>query len=93
MIRHKKKNGLKLYFCFWSFLIIFFAYGYMSQTMKIRNYDVVINNIKREIDMARLEYMSLQKEFENTESHAFFERIAREELGMIKSNEIVFRIR
>ena len=93
MSKHKKKNNLNFYICFWSFLIIFFTYAYVSQTMKIRNYYVVKSEIIEDIESVRLDYIRLQSELQNTESYEFFERLAREELGMVKSNEIVFRIR
>lgn len=62
-----------------------------------RNQSKLMSNLERtrDMEMARLkklerEIADLEREIENSDSLQFVEKVAREELGMVKPREIVF---
>jgi len=90
----KKKQKTKytgIFFVFWliiagmSFSLVVGQAGRYNELRE--EYERVSSDIAR----ARAMYYSLQLEIEFHDSDAYVERLARERLGMVRPNEIVFR--
>ncbi|MDO4754119.1 MAG: septum formation initiator family protein [Bacillota bacterium] len=72
---------------------IFYAYNIgrdkdMIAKMKMREAE-----IKKEISSLRLELNRLEDYYEMSKTKEFVERMAREKLGMVKKNEVIYYIK
>ena len=76
-------------------LIILFSVVYGSvkigKSISIRNQKLeIISGNKKEISNLKLEIDNLNSELENSSSTDFVEKVAREDLGMVKSREVIY---
>lgn len=76
-------------------LIILFSVVYGSvkigKSISIRNQKLeIISGNKKEISNLKLEIDNLNSELENSSSADFVEKVAREELGMVKPREVIY---
>ena len=76
-------------------IIILFSVVYGSvkigKSMSIRNQKLeIISGNKKEISNLKLEIDNLNSELENSSSADFVEKVAREELGMVKPREVIY---
>lgn len=59
---------------------------------KIDEYDAVAKNLQEQIEEQLLESQELERESEYIKTEAYMEQIARDRLGLVKKNEIIFKI-
>ena len=76
-------------------LIILFSVVYGSvkigKSISIRNQKLeIISGNKKEISNLKLEIDNLNSELENSSSTDFVEKVAREDLGMVKPREVIY---
>ncbi|MCI5642879.1 FtsB family cell division protein [Peptoniphilus sp. SGI.035] len=76
-------------------IIILFSVLYGSvkigKSISIRNQKLeIISENKKEISNLKLEIDNLNSELENSSSTDFVEKVAREELGMVKPREVIY---
>ena len=76
-------------------LIILFSVVYGSvkigKSISIRNQKLeIISGNKKEISNLKLEIDNLNSELENSSSTDFIEKVAREDLGMVKPREVIY---
>ncbi|WP_317366980.1 septum formation initiator family protein [uncultured Tyzzerella sp.] len=89
----KKKKHLKinkLYFITMiSIVFIFSSYLFYKYDTLIK-YNKKIEQIKKEIEIANKTNEELKNQTEYKNSNEYIEKIARDKLGMVKNNEIIF---
>lgn len=76
-------------------IIILFSVLYGSvkigKSISMRNQKLeIISENKKEISNLKLEIDNLNSELENSSSADFVEKVAREELGMVKPREVIY---
>jgi len=87
-----KKYGVRpmAYLIFWTVLLVFFA---IVNSLTLDSHSVNAARIKllqQEIESEKRSKIELENELKFNETDAFIEKIAREQLGLIKSDEILF---
>jgi len=70
----------------------FFSYLALSQVASVRHVETQIAAVEEEIMLAQAEQDVLLREADYIGSDAFFEKMAREWLGMVRRDEIVYII-
>ncbi len=88
-----KKNSSKLnilYFLVMIFMILSFSSYLFYKYNSLINYNARIDEINKEIEDATKKNNELKAQMEYKNSNEYIEKIAREKLGMIKNNEIIF---
>lgn len=86
----KKSKGNFIYF---AFMFIFILGGSFYLIYKYNNfleYNNQILMLEQEIQAANEEKQELLNQMEYQTSNEYIEKIAREQLGMVKSDEIIF---
>lgn len=69
-------------------LLVFFSGQHL---VKIYQQKKVIDDLKMELENEKIRNSQLEKEIEKLESPEGIERIAREQLGLVKENEILIK--
>lgn len=90
-MKKKKRKKRKINFLHIIFLIILFnIFGVIiNQNKLMRNLEGKKMVLQSEIDVLKDEVEDLTEELENSESLEFVEKVARDELGMVKPREII----
>lgn len=65
------------------------AYRYYQNYAMIRKLEATITELENSLIMARGEKTRLEKELNNINNPEYIERIAREELGLVKPGELL----
>ena len=81
-----------MYLTFWAALIFFFGYLAVAQASQYSAMRHEITQIEAEIDRAVIAYEALQRQLQFIGSDAYIEEQARQRLGLVRSNEIAFRV-
>lgn len=90
MRKKKPKRKIKLIHIFLSFIFIYVAVIYYNQSKMLKELEAKkVDNIVQ-IDKLKDEIKDLNSQIENSNSLEFIERIAREDLGMVKPREIIY---
>jgi cell division protein FtsB len=80
--------GLKI--AIWAAILLFFAYLSYLNLQRLDQTKAVQAGVQREIDAENEKTAALQAELAYQESDAYYEKVAREQLGLVKSDEIIF---
>ena len=82
-----------MYAAFWLLILGMFSGLIVNQASRYNQIRDQLNHVEAEIarEVAIYEHLRLQIDF--FDSDAYIERLAREQLGMVRPNEIVFRNR
>ncbi len=91
----KKKSRLKfkLQLGALAVIILVFAGVFYTGAKTISAIELEKQQVQKEIDKCRSSISELEKEKNLLETDAYVEKIARDELGLIKENEIIFKIK
>lgn len=89
-LKEKSFRSVVLYGVFMSILLIVFAFVGVNQYNKYLSNENQIKDIKARIAQAKLQGEELKAQSEYKESDEYLERLARERLGMVKPNEIIY---
>lgn len=87
----RKKRINKFILTLWVVVFIL-GYSYIDMTLQIRENNKRIKEIREEIEALKQEQQQLQEEKERLMQNSYIEKIAREELGLIKKGEKVYII-
>lgn len=90
MIKTKKKKRLKLRHIVILFFSIYIFFIIMNQNKLKKELKVKEYKVKEEISILQTDIEDLNKQIEKRGSIEFLENVAREELGMVKPNEIIY---
>ena len=86
----KPKFSNKLYIVFWATIAFAFLFFTAIQAEKYFSNLKSIALLEMQIEAESRRKADLSRDFEYFRSDSFVERVAREQLGFIKSNEIIF---
>ena len=70
--------------------LVYFSVTMVRQQLEINEYNVKINSIKEDILSAEIEIKELNETKNKVNDSEYIEKIAREELGLVKTYEKVF---
>ena len=81
-------------FLFFMFLFLILAWVYAPGFLKLRKYTLVVRRCKRENKELEVKNKELKKEIWLLENDSLTtEKLGREELGLVKKGEILYKIR
>lgn len=70
--------------------LVYFSVTFVKQQFEINEYNVKINSIKQDIVDANHEIENLNETKEKANDSEYIEKVAREELGLVKPYEKIF---
>ncbi|MBS3887538.1 MAG: septum formation initiator family protein [Firmicutes bacterium] len=74
-------------------LILYFVFLFATQSIRLLQMRRTLSSIEAEIQAVRLQNEEMLREIEQLHSPAYLEKMAREELGMVRSGELLFLFR
>ena len=90
----KKKRGRPIYnfffSIFWAVIVVMFTVLIITQATRYNELSAELDRIQAEIAAERATEADLEMRLLFLDSDAIIERIARERLGMVRQNEIIF---
>ena len=90
MKRKKSKKRFKLFHLLIYFMFLYVIAIFWNQRTLMKNLEAkkIIN--EAEVKILEKEIKDLEKEIENSEGLQFVEKVARDDLGMVKPREIIY---
>lgn len=88
--KKKKKSGFRLIHLALMVVIVYVTFTFNSQRIHMNNLETEKTEIEEEIAVMEEEIEALKEEIENSDSLEFVEKVARDELGMVKPREIIY---
>lgn len=80
----------KLYFIIMIFIILTFSSYLVYKYDSLVKYNEKIKELEKEISIANQKNEELKSQTDYKNSNEYIEKVARDKLGMVKNNEIVF---
>ena len=80
-----------LYITFWAVIIIMFTALLFFQMESYNEKQAELARVTANLEREKAEYEQLQYQLSLFDSDAYIEQLARDRLGMVRQNEIVFR--
>jgi cell division protein FtsL len=71
-------------------VIVVFAFKLVMNIRKVNQMQARLNNLQEQVEEQVDKNEQLQEEIKRVKSHDYVEKIAREELGLVKPGEILF---
>lgn len=90
MKKKRKKRKFKFRHALILFLVIYIALIYYNQSKMLSELQAKKQVEIKEIEELESEIKELNREISNSDSLEFIEKIAREDLGMVKPREIIY---
>lgn len=90
MAKRRRRRKLKLGRLFILFIILYIGFILFNQKKLMDELNSKKEKMELEIQTLQAEIDELNEEIENSDSLEFVEKIAREELGMVKPREIMY---
>lgn len=90
MARKRKKRKLRLAHIVLLSVIIYVLLIFRNQNILKKELEAKKEIVQSEINELEQEIDELNKEIENSDSLQFVEKVARDELGMVKPREIIY---
>ena len=91
MRRKKRKIRMYLYIPFWLLIVGMFTGLMVIQLSRYLDYRVELNRLKDELRQEEQVYVDLHHRRAFYESDSYIERLARDMLGFVRQDEIVFQ--
>ena len=88
--KKKKRKGLRLKHVVFLIIIIYVLSIFLNQSKMMKNLVGKKMLLENEIKELEKDIEDLNKDIENSDSLEFVEKVAREELGMVKPREILY---
>jgi len=85
-----KKSHFSLKMCLMVILVVYFSISIIGQQSDINALNGTINEYNSKISDKNSELNAIEDEIKNSGSDSTVERIARERLGLVRSDETVF---
>lgn len=89
--RKRRKTGMLTVSAVVLVLCAAMLIGSYQLSNKIHEYDAVEQNLLAQIEEQKQESAQLDKESEYVKTEDYIEQIARDKLGLVKKNEIIFK--
>jgi cell division protein FtsB len=90
MAKKKGKNRFKLKHLIFCFLFLYVSLIFVNQRKLMKELEVKRLDKALEVEKLEKEIDGLNKEIKNSDSLEFVEKIARDDLGMVKPREIIY---
>ncbi|NLV87935.1 MAG: septum formation initiator family protein [Tissierellia bacterium] len=90
MAKRRRKKKLKLGRILIILFMLYIGFTLLNQSKLMNELKGKKEKIELEIQTLQVEIDSLNEEIENSDSLQFVEKIARDELGMVKPREIIY---
>ncbi len=90
-MKNKNYSGFKYIVVFMALVLVYFAYTIHDQLNHINTLEDTLEKKTEEVSHINAEIKKLEDEIEDSESLKFIERIARDEYGMVKPKEVIFK--
>ncbi|OLS03005.1 FtsB family cell division protein [Tissierella creatinophila] len=90
MIKKKNKRKIKLRHFMMLFLIIYISIIVINQNKLKKDLRAKEKEVEQDITVLQEDIEELNKQIEKRGSIEFLENVAREELGMVKPNEVIY---
>ncbi len=90
MIRKRRKKKIKLRHIVLILLLIYISVIMLNQKKLMRDLEARRIELQGEVNVLQKEIDLLTEKIENSDSLEFIEKVAREELGMVKPREIIY---
>ncbi|CAK7041200.1 septum formation initiator family protein [Tissierella carlieri] len=90
MKKNRKKKKIKLMHIAVWFLFIYVGVIFWNQRNLMKNLEFKKQEIASEVQALEKDIENLNKEIENSDSLQFVEKVARDDLGMVKPREIIY---
>lgn len=90
MTKKRKRRRIKLGHIVGCFLFIYIGLILWNQRKLMKNLQSKRHEVLGEVQTLEKEIEDLNKEIENSDSLQFVEKVARDELGMVKPREIIY---
>ena len=90
MAKRRRKKKLKLGRILIILFMLYIGFTLLNQSKLMNELKGKKEKIELEIETLQVEIDSLNEEIENSDSLQFVEKIARDELGMVKPREIIY---
>ena len=84
-----KKKGLRLVHVIIGFLIIYLGFTFWNQNKMMTNLQIKKEQLAKEVEILNKDIENLTEEIETSDSLQFVEKVARDELRMVKPREIM----
>ena len=88
--KKKKKYRVDFVRVFLIVSLVCFSISFVKQQFEINEYNVKINGVNQEIADAYIRIEELNERQESGDDPEFIEKVAREELGLVKPHERIF---
>lgn len=85
----RKKKGLKLVHVIIIFLVIYVGFTFWNQNKLMSNLQIKKDQLAKELEALNKDIENLTEEIETSDSLQFVEKVARDELRMVKPREIM----
>lgn len=89
-MRKRKKKRIRPMYLVFLLLSIYIVVVMLNQRKLMKNLGSRKAELQNEIDILEKDINELNNEIENSDSLQFVEKVAREELGMVKPREIIY---
>lgn len=86
----KKRYTINYIRVFLIICFIFFSFSFVKQQFEINAYNVQINSIQEDIDVSTAKTEELNELKNKVNDSEYMEKVAREELGLVKPYEKIF---
>ena len=86
-----KSKGFKYILIVMIFVLIYFAYNIHDQLNHIDALEATLDEKAEKVAQLNNDIQKLEYEIENSGSLKFIEQIARDEYGMVKPKEVIFK--
>lgn len=90
MEKKRKKKKLKLRYIIIGFLFVYLGLIFWNQRTLMKRLETKRQAIEAEVNNLEREIESLNKEIGDSDSLQFVEKVARDELGMVKPREMIY---
>ncbi|NLK44382.1 MAG: septum formation initiator family protein [Tissierellia bacterium] len=90
MTKRRKRRKLKLGRLLFFFFILYIGLILLNQRKLMNELNSKKEKISLEIESLKSDIDELNEEIENSDSLQFIEKIARDELGMVKPREVIY---
>lgn len=85
-------SSCKLAIFVFCLLVLYFSGLFINQQLKVTSMDAQLSDLKEDIKIAENEKDKLLKEVELLHNPEYIEILARKELGLIKTGEVLFSV-
>lgn len=85
-----KNKKVKLRYVVLFAIVIYSIISVVNQRMLVRDLELKKQQLKEEIVALEEDVKNLDETIKNSDSSEFIEKVAREDLGMVKPNEIIY---